>query len=89
MSTLTGDFGGVVALPKAQLDALFANGSVTYDGVTYVYDPFTLYACPENEQWQRPVASTSVSSGGLISYLDSGGAALFTVQLPLYNGGVT
>ena len=39
--------------------------------------------------YQKPVASTSVSSGGLISYIDANSNTLFTVQLPLYDGSVT
>ena len=34
-------------------------------------------------------ASASIDSSGLITYKNSGGTALFTLQLPLYNGGVS
>ncbi len=39
--------------------------------------------------YEAAVASTSVSSTGLCSFKDSGGTTLFTLQLPLYNGGVS
>lgn len=35
------------------------------------------------------VTSTSVSNTGLISFLNSNSTAVYTVQLPLYNGGVS
>ena len=35
------------------------------------------------------VTSTSVSNTGLISFLNSNSAAVYTVQLPLYDGGVS
>lgn len=38
---------------------------------------------------QVPVSSTAVSSAGVISFKDANANVLFTVQLPLYNGGVT
>lgn len=34
-------------------------------------------------------ASGAVNSAGVITFANSGGTALFTVQLPLYNGGVS
>lgn len=34
-------------------------------------------------------AQASISSTGLITYKNSGGTSLFTLQLPLYNGGVS
>lgn len=34
-------------------------------------------------------ASATVGSTGLITFSNSGGTALFTVQLPLYDGSVT
>lgn len=34
-------------------------------------------------------ASATIDSSGLITYKNSSGTALFTVQLPLYDGSVT
>ena len=34
-------------------------------------------------------ASASIDSSGLIEFDNSGGTALFTLQLPIYNGGVS
>ena len=33
------------------------------------------------------VKSASISSSGLVTFKNSSGTALFTLQLPLYNGG--
>lgn len=38
---------------------------------------------------QTAVASTSVSASGLVSFLDASSNVLFTLQLPLYSGGVS
>lgn len=35
------------------------------------------------------IASASISNGGLISYKNSDGTTVFTLQLPIYNGGVS
>ena len=34
-------------------------------------------------------ASATIDSSGLITYKNSSGTALFTVQLPIYDGGVS
>lgn len=34
-------------------------------------------------------ASATIDSSGLITYKNSSGTALFTLQLPLYDGGVS
>lgn len=34
-------------------------------------------------------ASATISSSGLITFKNSGGTSLFTLQLPLYNGGMS
>lgn len=52
-------------------------------------NPFDIPSSPSDIGAQVPVVSTTVSAAGVISYKDSGGNTLFTVQLPLYTGGVT
>lgn len=46
-------------------------------------------AATAGTDYQIPVASTDVSAAGVISYKDANNNTLFTVQLPLYNGGVS
>ena len=83
-------------LEQAQYDALVTTGSITVDGQTITYDPNAEYRTPDTtEQAISTLAAAtsvpnagSVSSAGVISF-KHGNTELFTVQLPLYAGGVS
>lgn len=90
-------------LEQAQYDALVTTGSITVDGQTITYDPNAEYRTTDtteqeisalSSQINQKAAATSVpnagsvSSAGVIS-IKHDTTELFTVQLPLYNGGVS
>lgn len=81
-------------LTQAQYDALVVDGSITVDGQTITYDPNAEYRTPDTTGDAIAAALTaipnagSVSSAGVIS-IKHDTTELFTVQLPLYDGGVS
>lgn len=94
----------VVYLSEAQKETLFTNGFITVDGRTIEYSDNDLYVTPSAIDTAPAQGSSNlitsgavynaipnagnISGAGVIS-IKHGNTELFTIQLPLYTGGVS
>lgn len=73
---------------KTKLDGITA-GSIASGNTGYATGGDVYTELSEKAATTSVPASASVGSTGLVTFKNSSGTDLFTVQLPLYNGGVS